>query len=223
VSTFSLSHLVIKSRKNLDTKPPLVLMLHGYGSNEQDLISLAPDLDARCVFISLRAPIALDYGGNAWFEIEFLENGIRVLSKANAEKSRRLISQFTDEAITRYGVNPKQIFLMGFSQGAGMSYATGLTEPEKFAGIIAMSGRFPREEEMIVRKTDAVKKMPVCVVHGLYDDVLPIDEGRLSETRLKELGIAPDYQEYPMAHQVSEESLRYVAKWLTHQLDAVKD
>ncbi len=215
--SFSLVHLV---KPTTEKEPaPLLLMLHGYGANEYDLIGLADALDARFTVISARAPLSLGNGGYAWFPLEFTDEGIKVLDTKAAIQSRLLILKFLDEVHSKYAVDEKQVFLMGFSQGAAMAYSIALTEPHRLSGMVAMSGRLPDERLLKLAPTEHLKNFPIFISHGLHDQILPIQNGRESEARLRELHLNVTYKEYPMAHQISPECLSDIAHWLTNQLN----
>ncbi len=215
--SFSLVHLV---KPTTQKEPaPLVLMLHGYGANEYDLIGLADALDARFTVISARAPLSLGNGGYAWFPLAFTDEGIKVLDTKSAIHSRDLILKFLDEIAAQYKVDAKRIFLMGFSQGSSMAYSIALTEPHRLAGMVAMSGRLPDERLLKLAPTEHLKNFPIFVSHGLYDEILPIQNGRESDARLRELQMNVAYKEYPMAHQISPECLSDISNWLTEQLN----
>lgn len=214
------SSLVYLIKSGIEKEPaPLLLLLHGFGANEHDLFGLVDEFDSRFTVVSARAPLSLGNGGYAWFPIAFTDAGIKVLDTKSAVASRDLILTFLDELPRRHAVNPKQIYLMGFSQGASMAYSIALTEPEKIAGMVAMSGRMPDERLISLATTERLAQLSVFVAHGLYDEVLPIQNGRDSEARLRELQLNILYKEYPMAHQISRESLSDLSKWLTEQLD----
>ena len=201
------------------TAPPLLLLLHGIGSNEEDLFGLAPYLDERFLVVSARAPVALAYGGYGWFQIDFTPRGM-VADVEQAKKSLAMLPGFVDELVETYGADGRRVYLMGFSQGAMMSLALTLTSPEKVAGVVAMSGRLPEQVLGLEPDQEALTGMPVLVTHGLYDPVLPIENGRAARDYLAGLPVELTYREYPMAHEVSMESLRDVAKWLTNTLDS---
>ncbi len=215
----SLTHLMRGPAREGRTAAPLLLLLHGIGSNEEDLFGLAPYLDERLVVVSARAPVALDYGGYGWFRIEFTPRGM-VADIEQANKSLRLLPGFVDELIEAYGADAGRVYLMGFSQGAMMSLALTLTSPEKVAGLVAMSGRLPRQVLELEPDRDALSGKPVLVTHGLYDPVLPVENGRAVRDYLAGLPVELTYREYPMRHEVSAESLRDVTAWLTRTLDS---
>ncbi len=199
-------------------KPPLLLLLHGLGADENDLFGLAPFMDERFFIVSPRAPQTLPYGGFAWFELIFGPDGIGVSVK-QFEQSRGLILKFIDELIEKHDLDPNRIFICGFSQGAMMSLSAFLSEPKKFAAVVAMSGRAMPEMLPDTKDFDALKDFPIFVTHGIYDPLLPIDNGRATKELLSALPVDLQYKEYPMAHEISQESLQDVSNWLRTQLD----
>jgi phospholipase/carboxylesterase len=218
-SKLALEHLVREPAVAGPTPPPLLLLLHGVGSNEEDLFGLAPYLDRRFLLVSARAPVALDYGGYGWFRIDFTPRGM-VADVAQAKRSLGMLPGFIDGLVETYGADARRVYLAGFSQGAMMSLALLLTRPEKLAGVVAMSGRLPAQALEQEPDRDALTGKPVLVTHGLYDPVLPVEQGRAARDYLAALPIELTYREYPMAHEVSAESLRDVTGWLTRALDA---
>jgi phospholipase/carboxylesterase len=215
----SLTHLVRKPGRGGRAAPPLLLLLHGIGSNEEDLFGLAPYLDERFLVVSARAPVTLAYGGYGWFQIDFTPRGM-VADVEQAKKSLAMLPGFVDELVETYGADGRRVYLMGFSQGAMMSLALTLTSPERVAGVVAMSGRLPGQVLGPEPGREALTDLPVLVTHGLYDPVLPIENGRAVRDYLSGLPVALTYREYPMAHEVSMGSLRDVAEWLTKVIDS---
>jgi phospholipase/carboxylesterase len=220
MNTLPLVHLVRKPIIEAGT-PPLLLLLHGVGSNEHDLFELAPFLDKRFLIISVRAPNALGPGSYAWFEVNFTPQG-PVINPQQAEASRNTLITFVQEAITAYGADPEQVYLMGFSQGAIMSASVALTRPELVDGAVLMSGRILPEIQPSIAANDELNGFPFLVMHGTADMVLPISYGRASRELLSSLPVDLTYHEYPMGHEVSQSSLRDVTAWLTEKLDQAK-
>lgn len=196
----------------------MLLLLHGVGSHEGDLFSMAPALDERFFVVSARAPITLMPSAYAWFHVEFTPTG-PVINPQDAEQSRLKLLDFIDELVTAYQLDPQQIYLMGFSQGAIMSLSLALTRPEKLAGVVAMSGRILPQVLPVQAKPEALEDLPIFVVHGTRDQRLPIAYGRNSRDTLLKLPVALTYREYPMGHEVSAESFQDVRGWLKEQLD----
>ena len=220
MKTFPLVHLVRQPIIEADT-PPLLLLLHGIGSNEHDLYGLAPFLDKRFLIISVRAPHTLGPGSYAWFEADFTPQG-PVINPEQAKASLKTLITFLKEAITAYGADPKQVYLMGFSQGAIMSASVALTQPELVAGAVLMSGRILPEIRPLIASNEELSGFPFLVVHGTVDMVLPITHGRASRELLSSLPVNLTYHEYQMGHEVNQESLSDVTVWLTEQLDKAR-
>lgn len=216
--TLSLTHLVREPREKSDERPPLLLLLHGVGSNEADLFGLAPYLDERFLVVSARAPVSLGPGSFGWFRIDFTPEGM-VADLAQAKRSLEMLPGFIDELIETYAADGRRTYLAGFSQGAMMSLALMLTRPERLAGVAAMSGRLPRQVIETSPDRDALDKMPVIITHGIHDPVLPVENARAAREYLETLPVELTYREYPMGHEVSMESLRDVTAWLTRTLE----
>ena len=217
MKTLLLVHQVRQPKIEAGT-PPLLLLLHGIGSNEHDLYGLAPFLDERFLIISVRAPNTLGPGSYAWFEADFTPQG-PVINPAQAEASRKTLIVFLNEAVTTYGADPERVYLMGFSQGAIMSASVALTQPELVAGAALMSGRILPEIQPLIASNEELAGLPLLVVHGTADMVLPISHGRASRQLLSSLPVELTYHEYPMGHEVNQESLADVTAWLSALLD----
>jgi phospholipase/carboxylesterase len=213
----ALTHLVRRPLAGRGA-PPLLLLLHGVGSNEHDLFSMAPYLDRRFLIVSTRAPYVLGPGSYAWFELGFTPNGI-VIDPRQAEASRKLIVQFIAEAVATYDADPRRVYLMGFSQGAMMSGWVALTRPDLVAGVVMMSGRIEAEMLPTLAPAERLTGLPILVVHGTLDTVLPIQHGRASRDILAGLPVDLTYREYPMGHEVNAESLAEIVNWLSARLD----
>lgn len=217
--TFSLEHTLRRPDERSEGKPPVLIALHGIGSNDKDLIGLQPFLDPRLYVIAARALHEYAFpGGYSWFDLGIDQRTGEVsVDIQQIEESRDKIIAFIDEVIAAYDVDPKRVYLMGFSQGSMMSYTVLAKAPEKIAGIIAMSGRFVPElfEEL---DTSRIKDFPILVTHGTLDDVLPIENGRAARDALEKLPVNLTYKEFPMAHEVSQASIGDVSAWLKEQL-----
>jgi phospholipase/carboxylesterase len=198
--------------------PPLLLLLHGVGSNEEDLFELNKYLDPRFFIVSARAPITLMPGAYAWYHVQFLPDDTRIDFR-EAEHSRSILQRFISELIESYQLDPDRVYLMGFSQGAIMSLSLALTQPEKLAGVVAMSGRLLPELNPLIVSPDRLNGFPIFMAHGTADAVIPIRDGRAAHEQLSKLPLELTYREYPMGHQVSIESLNDVAAWITAHLD----
>ena len=211
----SLYHVVHKSPKAPEGAP-LLLLLHGYGANEEDLLGLAPYLDERLICVSARAPYALDFGGFAWFNIEIGAEGVR-FAFTEAEEPLMQVLALVDAL--RQTHRPTHIFIAGFSQGASMALAAALKRPRDFAGVIALSGLCC--PEMLPQDTVSVQGLKVFMSHGRFDPVIPIAQARASRDLLLPLGLDLLYKEYDMPHAIAEPCLEDLDAWLRARLDTL--
>ena len=210
----SLYHLVrepkIKKEKN-----PLLLLLHGYGSNEEDLFSFAAQLPGEYFIVSARAPYNLpQYSGHAWYAITFDNDMNKFSDDKQAIESRDLIVKFIDELIETYPIDKDNITLTGFSQGAILSYAVALTYPEKIARVLALSGYLNMD---IVGKSlhaEDAAKVRFFISHGTVDQVIPVDWARKAPEFLKDLGLDVEYHEYNAGHGVAPQNFYDLLNWL---------
>lgn len=216
--SLSLVHLIRRPTASTAGKPPLLLLLHGVGSHEQDLFGLASLLDPRFFVVSARAPITLGPGAYAWFHVQWTADG-PVATGTEAEESLAILRRFIVELVETYGLDKERAYLLGFSQGSIMSLALALTTPELVAGLVVNSGRLLLEMLPKLAPREALSGLPILVTHGTEDQVLPIRYGRAIRDELSTLPVAFSYREYPMAHEISAESLAEVTAWLRTRLD----
>ncbi len=210
----SLEHRVRPS--NLSGKAPLILMLHGYGSDENDLFSFAPELPEKYIVVSARAPYPLVYG-NCWYEINFDEFNDKFNNIKQAIGSRKEIEIFIQELIANYPIDPSQITLLGFSQGAILSYAVALSHLEKIKQVIALSGYV--DESMLVETyhQNDFSKLRFFCSHGTSDQVIPVQWAQKTRSFLDNLHIENTYNEYSIGHGVSPKNFQDLKKWLSEE------
>ena len=209
----SLHHLVREPKIKLD-KNPLLLLLHGYGSNEEDLFSFASELPEEYYVISARAPYDMMYGSYAWYAINFDADENKFSDIEQAKTSRDLISNFIDELLANYAIDSENVTLIGFSQGCILSYAVAVSYPEKIKRVVAMSGYFNAEIATENFKENDFSNLKIFASHGSVDQVVPVDWARKAEPMLKQLGIDIVYKEYPIGHGVSPQNFYDFKNWL---------
>ena len=209
----SLVHEILPP-KSKEEKPPLLLMLHGFGSHEQDLFGMAPMLNEKCFIVSARAPLTLQWGGFAWYEIDFNNVGAKMSNIVQAKESLAAIVKFIDEVHEAYDTDPGQTHLLGFSQGSILSYALALNSPERFQKIMALSGYILKDIVPENYKPSELAHLDIFASHGTQDEVLPVEWARMSMQILEQLKIQHQYREYPIGHGVSPECFDDMKKWM---------
>ena len=207
-------HYLVQEPKVKHDKNPLLLLLHGYGSNEEDLFSFASELPNDSYVISVRAPYDLQPYGHAWYAIHFDADENKFSDNVQAKQSVELIASFIDEIVKQYPIDTENVTLIGFSQGAILSYATALTYPEKISKVVALSGYFNQEILPEIIDTKAISHLKFFVSHGSVDQVIPVDWARKAKPALENLGLEVEYQEYPIGHGVSPKNFYDFKNWL---------
>lgn len=215
--TFSEPVLEVESgvffRKARGALPPKgrLLLLHGVGSNEANLASLASSLPDDLEVLLLRGPLQVSPQGFAWYQVSFTSSGPS-FDYQQAEASRQLLKRFI-EALPELPT-----VIAGFSQGGIMSASMGLTEPELVKGFALLSGRMLREIEPQIASTNRLQSVSAFIAHGNRDGVLPVDWANEADAWLKRIGVAHETHLYDMAHEIVAEELADFSHWLTRTL-----
>lgn len=209
----SLKYL-IREPKIKKEKNPLILLLHGYGSNEADLFSFATELPDEYYIVAARAPFDLQYGSYAWYAINFDEGMNKFTDDAQAIVSRDKIVTFIDELTANFAIDKDDVTLLGFSQGSILSYAVALSNPEKVQQVAALSGYI--HESIFVNdfSTKDFSKLRIFASHGNVDQVIPVQWARLVQPFLQKLNVDVEYHEYPVGHGVAPQNFADFLKWL---------
>ncbi len=215
-TALSLEHIIRKSP--LTESAPLLIMMHGYGSDENDLFSFAQELPEELFIISVKAPYPMQPFGNAWYAINFDAEKGKWNDNEQAKASRDLIAQFIDEAVDAYPVNKANVNLLGFSQGSILSYAVALTYPEKVKNIVALSGYVNHDILPKDLKTPNYSHLDFYCSHGSVDQVIPVDWARQTPTFLKSLNIKHQYSEFPVGHGVAPQNFYEFKAWLAARI-----
>ncbi|MCK8480690.1 alpha/beta hydrolase [Psychroserpens algicola] len=203
---------------SLKENAPLLIMFHGYGSDENDLFSFAQELQEELFIISVRAPHPMQPYGNAWYAINFDAQQNKWNDVEQAIESRDHIAAFIDEACAEYPVDKTNVTLLGFSQGTILSYAVALSYPEKVKNIIALSG-YISEDMLADNLTDKdYSHLDFYCSHGSQDQVIPVDWARKAPKFLDQLHIKHTYSEFPVGHGVAPQNFYGFRSWLEDRL-----
>ena len=210
-------HYIKRDPKIPTENPPLLILLHGYGSNEQDLFSFAEELPDELLIVSAQAPLEMGNGAYAWFSINFDANNEKFYDLEEAEESVKKIALFIDEIKGKYKTDPSKTFLLGFSQGTILSYTLSLTRPNKVQHVIALSGFI---NEALTTKNVIAKDIETdyYISHGSVDQVIPVDWARKAPDFLTKHNLKNVYSEYPVGHGVAPQNFYSFKKWIEERL-----
>lgn len=201
-------------------KPPALVLLHGRGTNEDDLLGLVDYLDPRFFMISARAPFRFDQGsgGHTWYDVR----DIGTPHAAQFDESYDRLVRFVTDVRDQYPIDPQRLFLLGFSMGSVMSFALSLTRPDLVRGIVAHSGYIP-EQTSLRFAWDKLGGRSFFVAHGVNDPVVPVSYGRRAHDLLTPTEADLTYREYAIPHTISEQSLADFSEWLQKMLAVPQD
>jgi phospholipase/carboxylesterase len=197
---------------------PAILTLHGRGANAFDLLGLAPYLcGGKFLLICPQGPLETPIGpgvmGYAWYPMSL--GGAPDLPAILS--ARKQLEQFLDAAMERYPIDPKKAVVLGFSQGGVMAYTLGLTRPERFAALVALSSWLP-QEAVGQPPSEAAQSLPTLVHHGSRDELIDVNRARASVEKLREWGVPVTYREYDMGHEITPRGLTDLSAWLEEKV-----
>lgn len=204
---------VIQEPKIKTDKNPLLVLLHGYGSNEADLFSFAQDIPENFYIISFRAPLTLDFGGYAWYEINFMD----AKKFNNVPQAKQAVGEIINsimELSKTYFFDLTSVWLCGFSQGCILSYALALNSPELFKNIIGLSGYLDEEIVGKITLNEHHHRLNFYISHGIQDVVIPIEWSRKAPEVLKNYGLSVNYNEYNSGHGLNAKNYNDMLDWI---------
>ena len=204
----------VREPKILLDKNPLLLLLHGYGSNEDDLFSFASELPDEYFVISARAPYDLQYGSYAWYAINFDADQNKFSDHDQAVLSRDLVVKFLEELKSKFPIDSSNITLIGFSQGSILSYSIALSYPKIVQRVGALSGYLNLDTTIDNYQNNDFSGLKIFSSHGTVDQIIPVEWARKTDPILKSLGINSTYEEYPIGHGVSPQNFYDLKSWL---------
>jgi len=202
----------------LKENAPLLIMLHGYGSDENDLFSFANELPEELFIISLKAPYPLQPQGNAWYAINFDAEQNKWNDNDEAKLSMEILIKCIDMACEKYPINKNNISLLGFSQGTILGMATALNHPSKIKNVIGLSGYI--NHDILPKNTNDLdySNLNFYCSHGTVDQVIPIDWARQTPVFLKSLNIKHTYSEFPVGHGVAPKNFYELRDWISTKI-----
>jgi phospholipase/carboxylesterase len=206
------SPMIYELRKPTQIDPektyPSLFVMHGIGSNEQNMLSLVDGLDDQFYIFSIRGHLSQP-PGFAFFTIQGYGNPHREVFDDGISK----LTNFIDYACVQYPLDESRLYLLGFSQGAILAMTLGLSLGNRIKGIIALSGYIPSfvKEEYNIKP---VKQLSAFISHGEMDQVLPFEWGVANNDYFSKLGATVTFQMYQEGHTVSLKNQKDFMKWL---------
>lgn len=206
-------HYIIRENKDSVAKSPLLILLHGHGSNENDLFSLSNSIPNNWIVASVRGPYQMAENSYRWYDVKMV-NGKIVINIDEEERSRKKLMQLIAEMTQKYNADSQKIIVAGFSQGANMAQSLGLGEPNLVAGFGVFSGRFVEEFSPYISKSTTLRNSKAYISHGSGDNMLPKTYAAENISKLKDLGIQITYCEDTNGHSISTNQWTEFSKWL---------
>ena len=208
-------HLIKKSCL-IDVPSPLLIMAHGYGSNENDLFSFSRNLPDKLTIVSIRGDINIQNIGYAWYDINIDFNGNKTYDIEKAIESRDKVADCIEKCTEIYNTDKNNVTLLGFSQGSILVNAVALTYPEKVKNVIAFSGVV--DPNIISLSSKSLKNLSFYISHGTLDEVLPYNLSKESLKFLEKNNLNFVFEDFPVGHGVSPENFKSMLSWLTKKL-----
>ncbi|MEN7342460.1 MAG: carboxylesterase [Pseudomonadota bacterium] len=213
--------VIIETGPNPDAA---VILFHGLGADGHDFEPIVSELNlpasAAIRFIFPHAaprPVTINGGMSmpAWFDILGLDR-TAAADEAGIRESAALMQRYVDEQISA-GIAPERIVIAGFSQGGAIALFTGLTTSTPIAGVLALSTYLPLLDQTTAEHQGR-SDLPILMVHGTQDPVLPVSLGEQSRDFINNLGYQIQWQTYPMPHSVCYEEIVAIRAWLMSKL-----
>ena len=201
-----------KSANSNSSARPMVIFLHGYGSNEEDLFELKREFSSEYIYLSVQAPMILSPGSYQWYGLQASEAS---QVSENVTKYTKKLEDFITAAVKKYHTVPEKVILIGFSQGAIMGYELALKNPKSIKGIAALSGKILAPLKETIKTGHDLLGLSVFIGHGTDDDRVYYREATEALALLEKTSIKPTFHSYPkMGHSINQQELLDLKKWL---------
>lgn len=221
------------SYREVETQPNpayAVIWLHGLGADGSDFLPIIEELGVpesqgiRFIFPDAPHRSVTCNGGyvmRAWYDIISLEPDSREIDEEGLVESISVVRQFIAREVER-GIPSERVFLAGFSQGGAVAYSTALTHPEPLAGVIALSTYIPSARLVTRNLAPANQHLPIFAAHGTDDSVVSLSLGEQAIKLIETYGYLPQWQTYPMEHEVCIEEITAIGRWLQKRITSIE-
>lgn len=182
-----------------------MVMLHGLGDSIEGYRWLPEAMNLPWLnYLLVNAPDEY-YGGYSWFDLNDVVPGVR--------RSRELVVEVLDSLPAR-GFKPGETTLGGFSQGCLIAIDAGLRYPQRFAGIVGLSGWICEPEKLMIELPPAARQQRLLMTHGIHDPLVPIDPVRKQVPLLKAAGINVEWREFDKVHTIIEDEITLIRDFI---------
>ncbi len=197
---------LVREPENITSETPVLFMIHGYGSNEEDLFSFVPTLPENWLVVSFRAPLQSQFEGYSWYDIDFMDKD-KFVDVPQATEALNAILNSIKDVRERYQIVEGPTHLCGFSQGGILSYSLALTYPQLFSKVAILSSYL--EEKLLTNITKEKKKLQnlgFFISHGTDDAVIPFEWARKGADLLYDMSAYFSFREYMSGHGVNQKN-----------------
>ncbi|MGJ9457720.1 alpha/beta hydrolase [Oceanobacillus sp. CF4.6] len=197
-------------------KYPVLFALHGIGYNEKEMLSVFEGLKEDFILIGVRGNLTYE-DGFAYYKLKEYGKPDRKLF----DESMEMLQGFIETSLDKYPIDPNQIYLAGFSQGAILANSLALVFGDKISGIVSMNGYVPGfviEEYSI----ESIDQLSVFLTDGEKDHIFRPEVGKKNYQFFKEKGASVKYKTYPTEHLIGNENKKDVTEWLLRRVDGIK-
>ena len=216
----SFLHRPADTSASASTLPWLLVLMHGVGSNEQDLFGLAPYVPKPFHVLSLRAPYVMGPSAYGWFEFSVTPQGGRNINEAQEAASRQAVAQTLAAAAQQLGIPPERVVVGGFSQGGIMSLSLLLTQPALMHGAMVLHSRLLQQVLPQLAPAESLQGKQLWLSHGTRDQVIPLANAHAIRDLVATLPVDLSYAEYPSAHEIIQQELVEAMGWLQGLMSA---
>ena len=215
-SDLPLSYLAFTDAET--TNKPLIIFLHGYGSNEEDLFELRNELIEGYSYLSVRAPMTIYQGSYQWFSLQMTIPGSNeVLNQIQSHT--KLLEDFVVGSCKKYKTTSDKVILIGFSQGTIMGYELALKKPDSVKGIVALSGRISPSLLSKITPSMNLGNLSIFIGHGTQDDRISVQDAVTANEVLSKTSVCPEFHTYDgLGHSINMNELNDVRRWLLKTL-----
>lgn len=218
MSDLPLEHVYVEPEIQTDGPAPAVILMHGRGADEQDLLPVARDLPAELAAVSLRAPDPIG-PGYRWYEID-ASQGLHT-SQPHPEEYRRsldLVTESIEGATGKYGLDPDRIGLLGFSMGSMIGMGLLLESPAQYRWLVGLHGYLP--ESHATMDPDGLAGKPVFLGAGDADRIIPSSRVEAAATRFRELGAEVTFDVYSVGHGIGSDELADLVAFVERHVES---